>query len=367
MPSPIPDLPHPFSAIPRTPILHALSPIHPLPRLSTSLPGANTIFTKREDLASPYFPAGNKLRKLEYLLADALAQGATHLVSVGGVQSNHTRQVASAATAHGLKSVLLIQKWVEWEAPAYHDVGNMQLNKLLGAEIVTSEEGFSVTATTEDTPAVARIITKIKEAGGRPYWIPAGASDHPSGGLGFARWAFELAAQERELECFFDAVVVCAVTGSSFGGMIAGFKLLEKKHGAQKRRLLGVDASAQPDTTFAQVLKIARFTAVRVGLREDDITEQDVELVRGFAGPAYGVPDEGTLEAIELGARTDAFVTDPIYEGKTLAGLVGLARRGELSGSRVLFAQLGGQVALNAYSNIGISPPYHVYLRKYLI
>ena len=346
------DLPHPFSAIPRTPLLHAYSPIHPLPRLSAAIPGANHIYAKREDLASPYFPAGNKLRKLEYLLADALAQGATHLVSVGGVQSNHTRQVASAAAAHGLKAVLLIQHWVEWEAPAYHDVGNMQLNHLLGAEVVMSDEGFSVMATTEDTPAVAQIMAKIKEAGGKPYWIPAGASDHPLGGLGFARWAFELAAQEREMACFFDTVVVCAVTGSTFAGIIAGFKLLQKRYGMRKRRLLGIDASAKPEETFTQVLKIARFTAAKIGLSESDVTEKDVELVTGFAGPAYGVPDESTLDAIELGARTDAFITDPIYEGKALAGLIGLAKRGELSDNHILFAQLGGQVALNAYSNM---------------
>ena len=353
MQSPVLDLPHPFSAIPRTPILFAPSPIHPLPRLSAAIPGGNTITTKREDLAAAYFPAGNKLRKLEYLLADALAQGATHLVSVGGVQSNHTRQVAAIATAHGLKSVLLIQKWVEWDAPEYDKVGNMQLKKLVGGDVVLSSDGFSVTATTEQTPAVARILADVKEAGGKPYWIPAGASDHPLGGLGFARWAFELEAQERDAGSFHDTVVVCAVTGSTFGGIIAGFKLLEKKHGAQKRRLLGIDASAKPDETFSQVLKIARFTAAKVGLQEDDIREEDVELVRGFAGPAYGVPDKATLEAIELGARTDAFISDPIYEGKALAGLLGLARRGELSGSRVLFAQLGGQIALNAYWNMG--------------
>ncbi|KAL9086138.1 MAG: hypothetical protein Q9159_004318 [Coniocarpon cinnabarinum] len=346
------DLPHPFSDIARKPLLNAPSPIHPLPRLSASLPGENIIFAKREDLASPYFPAGNKLRKLEYLIADAIGNGATHLVTVGGVQSNHTRQVASAAVAYGLKPVLLTQKWVEWESPAHNAVGNMQLSKLMGAEVVMSEDGFSATATTEDTPAVAQIMMRVREAGGTPYWIPAGASDHPLGGLGFARWAFELAAQEQETGCFFDTVIVCAVTGSTFAGMIAGFKLLEKRHGAQNRRVIGIDASAKPDETFAQVLKIARFTADRIGLHPDDIAEEDVELVRGFAGPAYGVPDRSTLEAIELGARTDAFITDPIYEGKTLAGLVGLARRGELKGKRVLFAQLGGQVALNAYSNM---------------
>ena len=350
--TPVVDLSQPFSSIAREPLLHAVSPIHPLPRLSETLPGGNTIFAKREDLASPYFPAGNKLRKLEYLLADALAQDATHLVTVGGVQSNHTRQVASAATAHGLKSVLLTQKWVEWEAPVYNKVGNIQLSHLLGAEVVISDQGFSVTATTENTPVVARIMDNIKKSGGKPYWIPAGASDHPLGGLGFARWAFELAAQERDMGCFFDTVMVCAVTGSTFGGMIAGFKLLAKKHDAQKRRIIGVDASAKSDETFAQVLKIARFTAAKIGLSEDDITEDDVELIKGFAGPAYGVPDQGTLEAIQLGARTDAFITDPVYEGKLLAGLAGMTRQGDLKGSRVLFAQLGGQVALNAYSNM---------------
>ena len=184
----------------------------------------------------------------------------------------------------------------------------------------------------------------MEEAGGTPYAIPAGASDHPLGGLGFANWAREVAAQEAEHDTFFDHVIVCTVTGSTHAGMIAGFALEDR----DDRRVVGIDASATLDQTVAQVTRIARDTAERIGvgrpLRDDAIT-----VVTGYQGPAYGVPDEQTIEAIHLAARTEGMLTDPVYEGKSIAGLIGMVRNGEIPpGSRVLYAHLGGQPALPA-------------------
>ena len=251
----------------------------------------------------------------------------------------------------GLKCKLVQEKWVDdsdWTTdPAYARVGNIQLSRLMGADIrMHGEEGFGI----GHKETLARLTEEVVSGGGKPYYIPAGASDHPLGGLGFARWAFEVRAQELEMGLFFDVIVVCAVTGSTFAGMVAGFKLLEKRGMSPRRRVIGIDASAKVEETRAQSLKIARFTGVRIGLEEGDITEGDVELDDRYHGGVYGVPDQRTVEAIKFGARTEGFITDPVYEGKSLAGLMDMVRNREIEdGSKVLYAHLGGQLALNAY------------------
>ena len=182
--------------------------------------------------------------------------------------------------------------------------------------------------------------------------MPAGASDHPLGGLGFARWAFEVEAQEKELGVFFDTVIVCAVTGSTMAGMVAGFKLAEKL-GSRRRKVVGIDASAKVEQTRAQVMRIAKQTAAKIGLDEVDITEADIILDDRYHAGTYGIPDAQTIEAMKFGARTEAFITDPVYEGKSLAGMMDMIRKGEIAeGSNVLYAHLGGQLALNAYSKL---------------
>jgi len=185
-------------------------------------------------------------------------------------------------------------------------------------------------------------------AGGRPYAIPAGASDHPLGGLGFANWAREVAAQEAELGVFFDHVVVCTVTGSTHAGMIAGFAL----EGRDDRRVVGIDASKTLEQTVAQVTRIANDTADKIGVGRL-LGPEEITVIDGYAGPRYGIPDETTVEAIHLAARTEGMLTDPVYEGKSMAGLIGMIRSGEIpAGSRVLYAHLGGQSALSAYAAV---------------
>jgi 1-aminocyclopropane-1-carboxylate deaminase len=192
-------------------------------------------------------------------------------------------------------------------------------------------------------------LREIEEAGGTPYAIPAGASDHPLGGLGFANWAHEVAAQEAELGVFFDTVVVCSVTGSTQAGMVAGFAQLEEQ-GGRPRRVLGIDASAKPAETRDQVLRIARRTGEAIGLGRE-LTAADVELDERYSAGVYGIPDATTIRAMELAARTEGMVTDPVYEGKSMAAVVDLVGRQEIEpSSTVLFAHLGGQPALNGYS-----------------
>ena len=326
---------------PHIPLLFGPSPVHRLPRLSEALGGHVEIWAKREDCNSGIAFGGNKVRKLEYLAADALAQGCDTLVSIGGVQSNHTRQVAGVAAHLGLKSVTVQEHWVDWDDPIYERVGNIQLTRIMGGDIRLAEAGFDIGI----RDSWKQALESVDVAGGKPYAIPAGASDHPLGGLGFANWAREVAVQEAELRVFFDTVIVCTVTGSTHAGMVAGFAL-EDRPG---RRVVGIDASATLAKTREQVARIARDTAARIGL-ERDLRDDEVELVSGYEGPAYGLPDEATIEAIHLAARTEGMLTDPVYEGKSLAGLMGLIRSGAIAaGSRVLYAHLGGQPALSAY------------------
>src|SRR5207253_7569107 len=199
-------------------------PLHRLERLSGELGGKVEIWAKREDCNSGLAYGGNKVRKLEYLAADALATGCDTLVSIGGVQSNHTRQVAAVAAHLGLGCVLVQEQWVDWPDAVYDKVGNVLLSRIMGADVRLDPAGFDIGF----RPSWEEALASVVEGGGKPYAIPAGASDHPLGGLGFARWAEEVAAQERALGIFFDTILVCSVTGSTQAGMIAGFAVQER-------------------------------------------------------------------------------------------------------------------------------------------
>jgi 1-aminocyclopropane-1-carboxylate deaminase len=281
------------------------------------------------------------VRKLEYLAAEALAQGCDTLVSIGGVQSNHTRQVAAVAAHLGLKSVLVQEHWVAWPDVVYDRVGNILLSRLMGADVRLDPAGFDIGIRQSWEQALA----DVEERGGKPYAIPAGASDHPLGGLGFARWADEVAEQERELDLFFDTIVVCSVTGSTQAGMIAGFAAQDRP-----RNVLGIDGSATVEQTWEQVARIARRTAEAIGLGRE-LRDDEIVLLDEWHAGTYGIPDANTIEAIRLCARLEGVLTDPVYEGKSMAALIDLVRSGRIQpGSRVLYAHLGGQPALNAYA-----------------
>jgi 1-aminocyclopropane-1-carboxylate deaminase len=326
----------------RYPLTFGPSPVHPMERLSAHLGGAK-IWAKREDVNAGLAYGGNKTRKLEYIVPDALAQGADTLVSIGGVQSNHTRQVAAVAAKLGLKAVLVQEKWVDWPDSVNDKVGNILLSRIMGADVRLDPSGFGI----EFKDSWQKAIEDVERAGGKPYAIPAGGSDHKLGGLGFANWAYEVQKQEEELGVFFDTIVVCSVTGSTHAGMIAGFAGQERP-----RRVIGIDASAKIAQTRDQVARIARNTAelIELGreLRDDEIT-----VLEGWAGDYYGIPVESTIEAIKLTGRLEGVIIDPVYEGKSMAGLIDLVQQGDIGkDSNVLYAHLGGQPALNAYSGI---------------
>jgi 1-aminocyclopropane-1-carboxylate deaminase len=327
----------------RVPLLFGPSPVHRLERLGEHLGGDVEIWAKREDCNSGLAYGGNKVRKLEYLAADALAQGCDTLVSIGGVQSNHTRQVAAVAARLGLRCVLVQEKWVDWPDSVYDKVGNILLSRIMGADVRLDPAGFDIGIRRSWEEALA----SVEAVGGKPYAIPAGASDHPLGGLGFARWADEVAEQEGELGVFFDTIVVCSVTGSTQAGMIAGFAA----QGAE-RSILGIDGSATVEQTRAQIARIARFTAEAIGLGRE-LADDEIVLLDEWHAGTYGIPDGKTIEAIRLCARLEGMLTDPVYEGKSMAALIDLVSSGRIAaGSRVLYAHLGGQPALNAYAGV---------------
>jgi 1-aminocyclopropane-1-carboxylate deaminase len=327
----------------RYPLTFGPTPIEKLSRLTAHLGGGVEIFAKRDDCNSGLAFGGNKLRKLEYIVPDAIKSGADTLVSIGGVQSNHTRQVAATAAKIGMKCRLVQESWVPFQDAVYDRVGNILMSRVMGAEIELVDEGFDIGI----RESWERAIEDVKAKGGTPYAIPAGASVHPLGGLGYVGFAEEVRAQEAELGFKFDYVVVCTVTGSTHAGMLVGFA----KDG-RARNVIGIDASCTPAQTRQQVLEIARNTAELVGLGRP-IEDDDLVLKEEYAYPIYGVPSEETNEAIRLAARLEGMMTDPVYEGKSMQGLIDLVRTGFFpAGSKVLYAHLGGVPAINGYSYI---------------
>lgn len=330
-----------LEAFERVDLLFGPSPIHRLERLSEHLGGGVQIWAKREDCNSGLAFGGNKVRKLEYLAADALATGCDTLVSIGGVQSNHTRQVAAVAARLGLGCVLVQEHWVDWPDSVYDRVGNILLSRIMGADVRLDPGGFDIGI----RPSWEAALESVRDRGGKPYAIPAGASDHPLGGLGFARWAEEVHEQEQALGVFFDTVVVCSVTGSTQAGMLAGFAAQPAR-----RRVLGIDGSATVPQTREQITRIAQRTAHAIGLGRE-LRDDEIILLDGWHAGRYGIPDTKTLEAIRLCGRLEGMLTDPVYEGKSMAALIDLVRTGEIApGSTVLYAHLGGQPALSAYA-----------------
>jgi 1-aminocyclopropane-1-carboxylate deaminase len=326
----------------RYPLLFGPSPVHRLERLTSYLGGAQ-IWAKREDCNSGLAYGGNKTRKLEYIVPDVLAQGADTLVSIGGYQSNHTRQVAAVAAKLGLKACLVQEKWVDWPDSVNDKVGNILLSRIMGADVRLDPAGFGIGI----KDSWEKALEDVRAHGGKPYPIPAGASEHRLGGLGFANWAYEVQQQEEQLGIFFDTILVCSVTGSTHAGMIAGFAGQDRP-----RRVIGIDASAKIDETRAQVERIARHTAELIGLGRE-LKDDEITVLEGWAGDYYGIPVESTLEAIRLSGQLEGMIIDPVYEGKSMAGLIDLIRNGEIGDdSHVLYAHLGGQPALNAYSGL---------------
>ena len=325
----------------RYPLTFGMTPIEHLPRLSEKLGGKVDIYAKRDDCNSGLAMGGNKLRKLEYIVPDAIASGADTLVSIGGVQSNHTRMVAATAAKIGMKCVVIQESWVPHEDAVYDRVGNILMTRLMGADSRLVDEGFDIGIRQSWEDA----MQSVRDAGGTPYPIPAGASVHKFGGLGYVGFAEEVRSQEADMGVKFDFIIVCCVTGSTQAGMIVGFAADDRAE-----TVIGIDGSGTPDQLRTQMRGIVDNTADLVELGRV-VRDDEIVINPDYAYPAYGVPSEETNNAIRLAARTEAMITDPVYEGKSMQGMIDLINKDFFPvGSNILYAHLGGAPALNGYS-----------------
>jgi 1-aminocyclopropane-1-carboxylate deaminase len=322
---------------PRAGLAALPTPIHPLTRLGRRLGGAE-LWIKRDDLTG-LAGGGNKTRKLEFLVGDALVKGADTLVTVGAIQSNHTRQTAAAAARAGLGCTLLHNGWTSDAGDGYRRVGNILYSDLLGAELFVDDTERPV----GESGRLAQLCGRLREEGRRPYDFPCGASDHPLGGLGYFACALEIEAQAQALGLGIDYVVHTTGSSSTQAGLLAGFAAL-----GSRTRVIGVSDDADRELKVQRVLRLANATLRELGI-EAEVPFPDVEIV--IADPApYGVVTPALIEAMRIFARAEGILADPVYEGRAVRGLLDLAADGRFErGDRVLLLHLGGNPAVHAY------------------
>lgn len=313
------------------------TPLQPMPRLS-SLLGGPELYVKRDDLLG-FAAGGNKIRKLEFVMADALAAGADTVITCGAVQSNHCRLTLAAAVREGLKCGLVLEERV---AGSYnpHASGNNFLYRLMGVDRIKVVPGGSDMAA--EMRAMAR---EVEAAGGRPYLIPGGAST-PLGALGYAACAQEIIAQSFEQGVRIDRVVCASGSAGTHAGLLAGF--WGTNSGIP---VVGMNVSRPKATQEELVFKLARETAALAGI-PGEVPREAVVCFGDYVGPGYSLPTPGMVDAVKMFARTEAVLLDPVYTGKAAAGLIDQVRKGFFrKGETVLFVHTGGSPALYAYMN----------------
>ena len=317
--------------LPRVRLGHLPTPLDELPRLTRAL-GGPRILMKRDDQTG-LATGGNKTRKLEFTVAEALRAGADTLVTVGAVQSNHARQTAAAASRCGLRCILVLRG----QAPAAV-TGNLLLDHLLGAHVVFSGER------TREEVAV-ELVNAEHAAGRRPYLIPVGASDE-FGAPGFVAAMEELDAQLRERKLHPDRVVVASSSFGTQAGMCVGARALQLRP-----QIAGIAIDSPTAAVQAGVAEIANRTFRRLGV-EASLSPHEVVAHDGYLGAGYAILGEPETEAIKLVARTEGILLDPVYTGRAMAGLVDLIRKREFGkGETIVFWHTGGSPALYAYAD----------------
>jgi len=299
------------------------------------------LWVKRDDLTG-LEGGGNKTRKLEFLVGDAIRTGADMLVTAGAIQSNHTRQTAASAAKCRLKCALLHFGWTKDAGPLYRQTGNVLLSSIMGADLFVDETERPI----EDQSPLLEFCDSFRQSGHKPYLIPAGASEHRLGSFGYMAAAAEIVSQSKEQGIEFDHVVHCTGSSSTQAGLVAGFALL-----GTDIKVIGVSDDSETDIKRGRVLQLANdsLAELNVQLR---VLPTDVEIISADQS-VYGEAEPETIAAIRLLARTEGIVADPVYEGKALRGLISLAKSGRFaSNSRVLLLHLGGTPAVHAYGNV---------------
>lgn len=326
-----------LARFPRLGLAHLPTPFEPMKRLTTHL-GGPRLWVKREDCTGLGL-GGNKLRKLDYVLAQALDEGADTLVSGGVVQSNSQRQVAAAAAKLGLDCHLAVYHGrLAPPSPEYERTGNALLNRLFGATL------HEVPWNGDRNGAITALADTLRAQGRRPFVVPYGVSS-PLGAVAYASTIVEIARQCAAADIDPAAIVHCSGSAATQAGLVVGARLA-----MPGTRIVGIDIDAEPERVRADVLTYGAGAAALLGRPFDP---DDVEVVAGHAGPAYGVPHQATVEAIRLGASLEGLVLDPVYSAKGLAGLIALIRAGRwTSGQDIVFIHTGGAPALFAYTHL---------------
>lgn len=325
-----------FDAFPRVGLCHQPSPIEPMPRLSEHL-GGPQLFIKRDDCTG-LATGGNKTRKLEFLMGEALRDGADMVVTQGAVQSNHVRQTAAAACRLGMACHVLLERRVPDRDPSYEETGNVFLDKLFGATFEFRPDGLDMNAEAE------AVTERLRGEGYRPYFIPGGGSN-AVGALGYASCAQEIVDQCNESGQRFDWLVMGTGSSGTQAGLVAGFHMLEHDlpvMGISVRQPRGRQINAVHATTQKTLAK----------LNGPQIAQEKILVDDGYVGDGYGLPAASTFEAIHLTARQEGILLDPVYSAKGMAGLIGMIRQGFFApDNKVLFLHTGGSTSLFAYED----------------
>lgn len=314
-------------------LAHLPTPLEPLPRLSEEL--GLDLWIKRDDCTG-LAGGGNKTRKLEFLLGAAFEADADTLVTQGAVQSNHVRQTAAAAAAHGLACEIILEERTGSKATDYVGNGNVLLDRLFGATLRTVPGGTDMVAELEKTAA------EVRARGGKPYVIPGGGSN-PTGALGYVDCAREIVVQADEMDLEVHRIVTATGSAGTHAGLVAGLAVM----GADIP-VLGIGVRAPKDKQEANVFKLAEETAALLG-QPGRVTRERVVADCDYVGEGYGLIDQGVIDALTLAARLDGIVLDPVYSGKAMKGLIALARAGRFKGETVVFLHTGGAQGLFGY------------------
>lgn len=319
-----------LATLPRSPMAFLPTPLHPLPRLSARLAGPG-LWAKRDDQAGLAL-GGNKARKLEYLLGEAIAQGADTLITTGAPQSNHARQTAAAAARAGMRCALILRG-----DPPGELTGNLLLDRLLGAEIVWA-------GTRSTSEVMSEVADELRARGQRPYLIPLGGSN-AVGAVGYVAAMGEFVEQCQAARLTFDAIVFATSSGGTQAGLVVGARQV-----GYTGRIVGISVDHRAEEFKRILASIADATAERLGL-SPTFAASDFDVRDAYLGGGYGVMGEPEREAIEMAAQSEGLLVDPVYTGRALAGLIDLIRAGEFKrGQNVLFWHTGGTPALFAYA-----------------
>lgn len=327
-----------LARFPRLRLTQAPTPLEALPNLSRLLDGPQ-LFIKRDDNTGLAL-GGNKTRKLEFLLGDALAKGATHIVTQGATQSNHVRQTIAAVNKLGLPSTVLLEERVSDAHADYYSNGNVLLDQLLGADIETRPAGLDM------NHELLAVGERLQAAGEVPYLIPGGGSN-AIGALGYVLSAQELLQQSTDQALRIDHVIHATGSSGTQAGLVVGLQAANSGI-----PLLGFSVRATRDKQIENVTRLARQTWDLLDIRQP-FDDSAVRVNADYVGAGYGIPTEGTLEAIRLLARHEGILLDPVYSGKAFAGLIDLIRRGHFRrDENIVFVHTGGAAGLFGYRDL---------------